>query len=404
MSKYEQQLADLKTQLTSASNIAVLLPTQINTDKLAAGLALMLALKNAGKNVTVATDALPMVSQANLYGVGEVKNSLSLGGSNDLTLVLENVVAADGTVPSLEKLDWYPEGNNLNLVFHVIPGQSFKPTNIQTKPQGGLIDLVFSLGAVSLNDLGNIYSQNVTQLSALNLVNIDNNPVNGNFGKMNLVDPTASAVSQIVALMITDLGLNLDSDIASNLIGGIYGATSNMTQNINPELFAVVGNLMQFGGILPQAMQGTAQSQVSSFGINSPVSPPMPVNTVQPQEATQPEPVVQPEVIQPQNSNAEMTSNPFLQSPQTSDILSIPPQSAPMASTSNLPPFMQPVISPVANAPLPVIEPSTPEEQAAMQSMEERPTGEFAVSHNPETGGSPAPDWLTPKIFKGSAG
>src|SRR3989344_1748551 len=106
MAKYETQLAELKTQLASINSIAILLPSLISTDKLAAGLSLMLALKNVGKNVTLATDATPMVSNANLYGVGEVKNSLSLGGSNDLTLTLENVVAADGTVPALEKLDW----------------------------------------------------------------------------------------------------------------------------------------------------------------------------------------------------------------------------------------------------------------------------------------------------------
>ena len=48
--------------------------------------------------------------------------------------------------------------NNLDLIFHVLPGQVFKPTGIVSREQGGSFDLSFILGATGLTSLGNIYN------------------------------------------------------------------------------------------------------------------------------------------------------------------------------------------------------------------------------------------------------
>src|SRR5258708_23720155 len=45
----------------------------------------------------------------------------------------------------------------------------------------------------------------------------------------------------------------LDQDVASNIVAGIYDATSNLTQNVKANTFSVLGAALQAGGKLPQA-------------------------------------------------------------------------------------------------------------------------------------------------------
>lgn len=422
MSKYENQVTDLKNQVANAKNILIILPSQLNVDRLGAGLGLMLGLKALQKEVVVVSEGQPLVAHSNLFGIGDVKNSFSIsGGENgDLTLVLENVVAADGTVPSLEKLDWYPEGSNLNLVFHVIPGQKFEPSNIVTKKSGseGNFDLMFVIGTSSLNELGGIYSQNSSTLNNLYSINIDTNGQNTNFGKLNLVDTNASSVSEMVMQIMPDIGLYVDNDIASNLVAGIYEATQNMTTNLKPDTFMVVGQAMQKGARIPAPEPPTDVIQPPQQPVAiQPTLSAQPSISTGPIPSTQPFPAFQTQVVQttePQYSQPSSfnLNQPFVQpvapvqgyqneaEPQP---ISVQPITQPVDSNStqplnNLPPFMQPT-----SPSLPVFQPQNDAnlaQNASLPSSEERPMGEFASSPSPEIPSNPAPDWLTPKIYK----
>ena len=85
MSKYTNLLSDLPSRLSSANRVLIAIPSILTTDKLASALALGLALKSAGKTVNVVSEGSPLVSHGNLFGVGEVKNTVpSSGGGNFL--------------------------------------------------------------------------------------------------------------------------------------------------------------------------------------------------------------------------------------------------------------------------------------------------------------------------------
>ena len=76
MSKYTNLLSDLPSRLSSANRVLIAIPSILTTDKLASALALGLALKSAGKTVNVVSEGSPLVSHGNLFGVGEVKNTV----------------------------------------------------------------------------------------------------------------------------------------------------------------------------------------------------------------------------------------------------------------------------------------------------------------------------------------
>lgn len=347
MAKYDSSLGSLKDQINGAKNILVALPSQVSPDKLAAGLSLYLSLKNAGKEVGIASSDTLLVSHSNLYGVGSVSSVLPKTQGGNLVLTLEGVVANDGQVPGLEKLDWYPKGSDLNLVFHTIPNQKFEPKKVTPSYQGGSIDLVLVMGAPSLDALGSLYQNNQNSFSGT-IVNIDNEGSNSNFGVINIVDPTAS-LSEIVAQILPSLGLNIDSDIASNILVGIYDATTNLTNKTNPDTFLAVGFCMQAGGKNPL----TQTEQVAIHG----TSPEQPVN-VPPSDVARPS-----------------------EFPPLNQVFGFPaPSRTPISNE-----FIVPLVI-------------NQNEPTSIPSAEERPQGEQALESNTES--TPDPSWLSPKVFQ----
>lgn len=101
MAKYEAQIADLKNRLSQVTKVNILLPEKNTVDNLAAGLSLMLALKASGKEALVVTQDPLLVSQANLFGAGEVKSTLPADSGSNFVITLGGVVDNQGLVPAL---------------------------------------------------------------------------------------------------------------------------------------------------------------------------------------------------------------------------------------------------------------------------------------------------------------
>lgn len=311
--KYDAQIGELKNLLPSAKSILIALPVGADTDRLAAALSLFLILEARGKEVSVVCEDSMRVAQSHLFGVDHVQKSLPQTEGGNLTVTLEGVASSNGTVPALEKLDWYAEGNNLNLVFHVLPGQTFQPARIVPHYQGSGFSLIFVIGAANLDSLGGIYRTSSQVFSGVHIVNIDNQGNTG-FGSTNVVDTGASSVCEMMVNLISDLGLTMDGDTASNLLSGIFASTDNLTNaKVNADTYMAVANCLRVGGKKPSVASGA----------------------------------------------------------------------------------LQPAI--VTSGPVPDLSALIPKEEPPPPSPEERPMEEGVVSETPE------PEWLTPKIFKGSS-
>ncbi|HLC87618.1 MAG TPA: hypothetical protein VJG66_01000 [Patescibacteria group bacterium] len=341
MLKYDHQLTEVKSRLPAANRILIVISQNLTTDNLAAGLALYLSLKSSGKRVDVVSTGIPLVGQSNLFGIGDVKNEVAKGGGGNFIISLDGVVDSTGTmqqVPALEKLDWYPEGSKLNLVFHVVPGQRFVPTNITSRHEESGYDLTVVIGCQSLNELGNLFISNSQYFAQSQVINIDINPLNSYFGFANIIDPQASSLSEIVAHVLPSLTLSMDLDVASNIIAGIYSATNNLTQKVNPDTFLAVSQAVQVGGTLP----GNPQPQAPAPEIRIDYQPqpePQPQPTVsgpentaivntEPAQPAAPQPVVDPAPA-PDMFQASLQSSPFIVPPQNITI-PVPPPASPV--------------------------------------------------------------------------
>src|SRR4030088_2463364 len=112
--KYDTQISELKTKLDASNSVLVVLPKEVNIDKLAAALALFLSLKQSGKTVSIVSESDLKVSQSALFGIGDIKYELPESNAGNFEINLDGVVE-DGKVPALVNLDGFPSGNDLNL-------------------------------------------------------------------------------------------------------------------------------------------------------------------------------------------------------------------------------------------------------------------------------------------------
>ena len=302
--KYDNQITELKNLLPNVKNILIVLPSGADIDRLAAGLALYLCLFAASKKVSLACEDIMKVGQSHLFGIDRVQKSISGGESGNLILTLEGVtIDSNGTVPALQNLDWYPEGNDkLNLVFHVVPGQTFQPSRIVPSYSNTGYDLIFVLGSATLSNLGTIYSNQTQIFSNVHIVNIDNGLSNTNFGQTNIVDSMASGVCEMVVDLIPSLGIALDGDSASNLIEGIFESTGSLTDpKVTADTFMAVVTCLRAGGKKPVSFGApTGQGLDLSGLIPSQSIPTTPSTPVIQEERPQGEGLASPESIEPE--------------------------------------------------------------------------------------------------------
>lgn len=273
--KYDSQISEIQKILPNAKNILVVLSREPSVDDLAAGLALFLSLEQAGKKAAIVTEGIIRVGHTNLFGVGQIQNTMPTASGGNLVITLGAVVAG-GTVPALEKLDWHPDGNNLDLILHVLPGHKFEPTFITPKFEDGKFDLIFTIGVPALAQLGMIYSSHQDVFAGVPLVNIDNKPANGSFGQHNLLDPQASSISEMIISLLLGLQLPFEKDIATNILSGIFAATNNLQgTNTAADTFSAVAYALQVGGLKPTPF---VQTPIPPGPVSAPTIPSSPGN------------------------------------------------------------------------------------------------------------------------------
>lgn len=98
-------------------------------------------------------------------------------------------------------------------------------------------DLAVVCDAANLRRVGRIATDHADWFAAARILNVDHHVSNDAFGDINLVDPHAAATCEVLARLVTELGLELDPPLATALLTGIVrdshgfsdGSTSSAT-------------------------------------------------------------------------------------------------------------------------------------------------------------------------------
>jgi bifunctional oligoribonuclease and PAP phosphatase NrnA len=247
----------LKNQIESAEDILILTAEKPTRDAVAASWALSHLLKSIGKK--------PVVLQTKdddsfSFLAPPEKMEKEIKGARDFVLSFDtkrNKITDFRTENKIDSFDIY-----------ITPEKAaIDPRDFSFIPAKFKYDLVIVLGCQNLESLGSLGEKNSDLFFEVPVANIDNASTNENFGQINLVDITASSVSEILAGLFKSIWASLASkNIALCLLTGLVAATHNFqSKNTTPQTFLAASWLIEKGADQQEIVRNLFKTNSFSF-------------------------------------------------------------------------------------------------------------------------------------------
>ncbi|MBI5620087.1 DHH family phosphoesterase, partial [Candidatus Gottesmanbacteria bacterium] len=208
-----------KDLLDKAQDILIVTHEHPTHDSMGSVLALYLGLAGLGKRVTVACPDPVTVELSGYVGANKVVTELA---NKNFVISLDYV---DG---SIEKVSYNIEGSKFNLVIEPRAGfESFSEDKVHFSHSGVSADVIIAVDTIHLGGLKKLYEENKGLFAGKPIINVDRHPNNAKYGTVNITDSQASSTAELVGHLLSDLGVALTADIATNLINALYAATNS---------------------------------------------------------------------------------------------------------------------------------------------------------------------------------
>jgi hypothetical protein len=262
----------IKTILDPARHVTILLPQAPQYDAVAAGLALRLSLDAAGKSVAVACSDPMTVEFNHLVGIDNVSTNF---GARHL------VISFPGQTDNVDKVSYNVDKGELQLV--ITPkadAPDLDHRKLKIIPGSAKTDLVILIGVEQLLELGPLYNDARSTLSATKVVSVTRNLPKENYTSYQVFDPDSSSLSELMVHVIDALGLQFHPDVATNLLAGLDKATNHFQSPIvSHSTFEMASHLLRRGarrhtplsssdfptGSIPQVPYTQPQPQTQSY-------------------------------------------------------------------------------------------------------------------------------------------
>lgn len=225
--------------LDSANSILILLPTKPFFDQTAAGLSLFLSLR--GKKETAISCPSPMIVEFNrLIGVNKITEEL---GNKNLAIRF-----VDYPADNIERVSYDIEDSEFKLTIIPKPGVvSPKKEQADLSYSGVSADTIILIGGANESHFPALSSKDLAGAKILHIGSraLSAPSISGimSFAK------AGSSCSEVVASFIKESGLNLDVDVATNLLMGIEEGSNNFSSpEVSANTFQTVSDLMKAGG------------------------------------------------------------------------------------------------------------------------------------------------------------
>lgn len=312
------QISDARNLLNKSQSILIATQANPTIDSLAVSLSLYLSLSAAGKQVKVVCPSPMLVEFNRLIGVDKVTININSNGTGR-----NLVISFPYEEGSIEKVSYNIEGNLFNLVIEPREGfPTITPEMVQYSFGGGNTEVILTIGAQNLENLGNLYNLNQPLFQQKPIINIDINSQNRRFGKVNIINQGVSSISESFVFLLSQLGLSLDGDMATNLLFGITEGSNNFSpQNTTAATFEAAAICLRNGAkksvqpspqypaqvisppVFPKQSKYSSfpKQQMNTIPLSSPIHSqtrfksqqknpsPLPTYPSQPQESTHPE-------------------------------------------------------------------------------------------------------------------
>lgn len=230
----------IKEQIEKSTNILICVGKNSDGDSLGAALGLYAYLQKMDKK----TEIISLNTLLEKYKFMPFADIIShkIQGGRDY------IFSLDIDKSNLEQLRYEVEDHKLKIFINAKSGDIAKD-NISLESSRFNYDLIFVIGATDMENLGNIYDENPELFYEIPVVNIDHKPSNERFGKINLVELSASSTSEVMYGLLSGMEENLiDERIATNLLTGIISATESFqNKKTTPKVFMTAASLVSKG-------------------------------------------------------------------------------------------------------------------------------------------------------------
>lgn len=128
----------------------------------------------------------------------------------------------------------------------------FLPRTAEIKTAPGFEpDVAVIVDSGDLARTGKVATDHAAWLERSRIVNIDHHVSNPGFGAVNLIDPDAASTCEMVTLLLPELGVEVDADLATVLLAGIVNDTHTFAHsNVTPRTLRVAASLVDAGASL----------------------------------------------------------------------------------------------------------------------------------------------------------
>jgi nanoRNase/pAp phosphatase (c-di-AMP/oligoRNAs hydrolase) len=248
--------------IRQAENILITTGAHPSVDQVAAVIALGMILRKFGKKVScVISDSLP--SSTSLLDTTGIEQGA--GGMRDF------ILKVDSTKAQVDKLRYEMIDNKLNIFITPYQG-SFAPSDV-TFDYGKAqmqFDIAIILGVPTRARIDKVYEQNQGLFDQIPVINIDFHRSNENYGAVNLIEPTASSLCEmLVALSESLQGGSIDEPIATALLMGIIGSTDRFAAaHTTSKSLTVAAQMMAAGAKQQQVIRALYRDGKSTGGGN----------------------------------------------------------------------------------------------------------------------------------------
>ncbi len=225
--------------IRQAESILILTGQHPSVDQASAVAALAAILRKFGKKVSaVVSDNPPAAVQS----LDPHAFERGLGGSRDF------VLKVDTTKVEVDKLRYEAEGGKLNIYLTPFKG-GFAPSDVTFGYGAFHYDLAIVLGVPTRARIDRIYEQNLASFETIPMVNLDFHRSNENYGAVNLIEPSASSLCEMLVALSESLQSGIiDAEIATALLMGIVASTDRFTAtHTSPKSLTVAAQMMAAG-------------------------------------------------------------------------------------------------------------------------------------------------------------
>jgi len=232
----------VKRLIENSHDILLFGHTHVDGDALGSCLGLAMILKKLNKNpVVVVEDPIPE-SYKFLPGMEHITNKIS--GGKDF------IISLNTTNAKVQKVRHEEKDDSLKIIISPKSG-NFITEDVTFEEGKPKFDLIFVLDSSNLELTGKIYKSYPDLFYETPIINIDHHASNEYFGKINIVDITATSTAEIILSLVESLEDDkplIDSDIATCLLNGVITDTGSFQNaNTTPKAFSIAAQLLAVG-------------------------------------------------------------------------------------------------------------------------------------------------------------